>query len=135
MKPSRTAHTSGFFPPGAPWGWPPFGAGDPPNGFPFHPTSPFHVSQTPSPSPPPGAAQTPPPPAPPPADLWQQIGGLDGIIANMGKLEKILKMSKSFTPYMKMFIRRTAPLPPPAYARKTRRRSAGKRRRKSGVRR
>ncbi|WP_371755826.1 hypothetical protein [Ferviditalea candida] len=38
-----------------------------------------------------------------PVNFWEQIGGLDGIITNMGKVQKIMKMAQSMTPFMRMF--------------------------------
>lgn len=45
-----------------------------------------------------------------PASLWEQIGGLDGIITNMGKIQKILQMTQSMSPFMKIFTQ-SAPRP------------------------
>jgi hypothetical protein len=38
-----------------------------------------------------------------PGALWKQIGGLDGVITQLQKMQKIYKLTQSFSPIMKLF--------------------------------
>ncbi|MFD2615156.1 hypothetical protein [Paenibacillus gansuensis] len=72
-------------------------------------------AQTPKPAAP---ASTAPPPIPsiPQAQaqgdfnaLWKQMGGLDGMIKNLEKMQKIYKMSQTFSPVLKLFTKSAQP--------------------------
>jgi len=67
---------------------------------------------------------------PPPQDgnLWQRIGGLDGIITHMGKVQKIMQMAQQMSPLMKLFT--NSLLPPASPTRATGRLPSSKRRRR-----